>query len=143
MEISAEGPTCPRCAGRNDGGPCEECGRRRRTAFAVLAGAGGAGARDAAPVRLLREYKGPTVRDLLASPAAVLDLLPGRVRSVEEAVRAADLAAADAHMSRALGLLLPGPGHRRRRRALLAEVFTAALWVWFAALLVLLLCLAA
>ncbi len=72
------------------------------------------GALADAGVRLVREYKGPTVGDLTAGGEAV-DLLPGRVRAVFDAIAGDDLALANHRLEIALGALHQGPGFRRRR----------------------------
>ena len=82
-------------------------------------------------VRLVREFKGDTVRGLLHASQDVLDRLPGRLRSMVRSLRAGDLDAADARLEAAVGSLVPGPGHRRRR---LAPSLTLALWLWLASL---------
>lgn len=87
-------------------------------------------------VDLVREYKGPTVAQVLAAPPGVLDLLPGQVRSMEDALRASDLGEADRRLDRALGLLLRGPGHRSGRRTRM--MVPMLLWLWFGVLLSLL-----
>ncbi|MEM7205906.1 MAG: hypothetical protein AAF628_36970 [Planctomycetota bacterium] len=71
--------------------------------------------RPAVDVRLIREFKGPTVGDLLAAEPNALDLLPGVVRTMQDSVEAGDLAEAERRLGTALGLVLPGPGERRRR----------------------------
>jgi hypothetical protein len=138
---SKNNPVCPRCGAPAGAGACRACGHRVGAIELRVVPADGdrPASADLEPpdVDLVREYKGPTVSDLLAAPKAVLDLLPGRVRSMEEAVRASDLAEADRRIDQALGLLLRGPGHRRRRLPELA--LPALLWLWFAVLLALLL----
>ena len=76
------------------------------------------------PVDLVREYKGPTVEQVLAASEAVSDLLPGRVATMERAIETDDLKSADERIDQTLGLLLAGPGNRPVRRA------WGSLWVW-------------
>lgn len=119
---------CPNCGALYRRGECPRCGERTANEPAQLV-ALPPQERSPGPARevqLLREIKGPTVRDLLQASDAVLQQLPGQVRAMEEAVGAGDLAGADQHMDRALGALHAGPGFRRRRsisRSLL-------LWLW-------------
>ena len=68
----------------------------------------------------MREIKGPTVKDLMSAPSAVLEQLPTRIQAMAEAVAEGDLAKADLRMDRALGTLHRGPGYRKRR----------GLWSW-------------
>jgi hypothetical protein len=79
-------------------------------------------------VRLRREYKGLTVRDLLADDG--LDRqLPGRVLTALRHLERGDLAAADDVLPGRFGALLPGPGPwaRRRRRLWVLLITVAAL----------------
>jgi hypothetical protein len=69
---------------------------------------------DAPPVRLVREWKGPTVRDVLAAQDATSERLPGRVHAVAERARAGDYAGAERRLDATLAALLPGPGARVR-----------------------------
>jgi|KBSSwiStaDraftv2_1062776.scaffolds.fasta_scaffold568971_2 hypothetical protein len=79
-------------------------------------------------VRLRREFKGLTVRDLLAD--AGLDAqLPGAVRSALAHVERGDLAAADRALPGHFAPLLPGPGRDR-----LAARRRLARWITLAAL---------
>jgi len=90
----------------------------------------------AAPaVRLLREFKGLTVADLLRDDLA--DRLPGQVRSALSAMQHGDWRAAEQALPGAFAPLLPGPGHAprspRHRMLLLAVVGAlvgTALAVW-------------
>jgi hypothetical protein len=66
-------------------------------------------------VRLRREYKGPTVRDLVAD-RGLDEQLPGRVRSALEHLQRGDLAAAEAALPGHFGAVLEGPARRQRRR---------------------------
>ncbi len=92
-------------------------------------------------VRLVREFKGPTVADLLRDELAAR--LPGQVRSALRHLEHGDFAAAERALPGELAPewapLLPGPGHRRRERRLLfavvglaAIVAAAAFAAWLA-----------
>lgn len=85
---------------------------------------------SAAPpeVRLHREFKGLTVRDLLAD-ARLADQLPGAVRSALAHIESGDLAAAERVLPGHFAPLLAGPFEavaRRRRRL--------AVWITIVAL---------
>ncbi len=140
VEDSPKTPECPRCGAAAEAGACRQCGRRLGAIELKVVSQDGAGPapEEAEPpeVDLIREYKGPTVDELLAAPPGVLDLLPGQVRSMEDALQASDLGEADRRMDRALGLLLRGPGHRTGRRP--GMVVPMLLWLWFGVLLSLL-----
>ena len=89
----------------------------------------------APPVRLLREFKGLTVADLLRDELA--DRLPGQVRSALSAMEQGDWRTAEQAMPGAFAPVLPGPGHATpspRPRVLLLAVVGAlvgtALAVW-------------
>lgn len=78
---------------------------------------GGAGAAEPPPpVRLVREWKGPTVADLLRDEYAAR--LPGEVRSALRHLESGDFAAAEAQLPGEFAPILPGPALRRRRRTL-------------------------
>ncbi len=62
-------------------------------------------------VRLLREFKGLRVEDLLAD-AALAAQLPGRARSALEHIQRGDFAAAEQALPGRFGAVIPGPGHR-------------------------------
>ncbi len=64
--------------------------------------------------------KGPTVKDLMSAPNAVLEQLPARIRAMAEAVDEGDLAEADLRLEQALGTIHQGPGYRPKR----------GLWLW-------------
>ncbi len=64
--------------------------------------------------KLRREFKGLTVADLLVAELA--EQLPGRVRSALHQLERGDLAAAERALPGEFARVLPGPGHRRRRR---------------------------
>lgn len=81
------------------------------------------------PVRLLREYKGPTVSDLERDDVA--DRLPGRVTSALVHLEHGDLAAAEGELPGQFAPILPGP-----RRTL---TWWGRCWRWLALALVLLL----
>jgi hypothetical protein len=65
------------------------------------------------PLRLVREYKGPTVRTLLSAPPAAVARFPGRVCSVLEAIDRGDLADAERRLDTSFNVV-PGPGHAPR-----------------------------
>lgn len=77
------------------------------------------------PVRLLREWKGPTVADLLRDEFAAR--LPGEVRSALLHIESGDLAAADAQLPGGFAPILPGPSARRRPSRRRLVVVAAAL----------------
>lgn len=89
------------------------------------------------PVRLLREYKGPTVADL--SRSAFVERLPGQVQSALEHIERGDFAAAERALPGRIATVLAGPGHRRRPRhrlwiavvVALALAVAARLAAWF------------
>lgn len=70
-----------------------------------------------AQVRLVREYKGPTVEAVLDAADGTVDRLPVRLRQMLDAVQRERLGEADEILDQALGTVHQGPGHRRRRRA--------------------------
>ena len=85
-------------------------------------------------VRLLREFKGLRVEDLLAD-AALAAQLPGRAQSALECIQRGDLAGAEKALPGRFGAVLPGPGHRaslgregRRYRILFVAVVVAAVY---------------
>jgi len=65
-------------------------------------------------VRLVREFKGPTVRGVLDLPDEAVDRMPAQLRRVLDAIQRGRVAEADDAMDGALGALHAGPGHRRR-----------------------------
>ncbi len=69
---------------------------------------------DLPPVRLVREFKGPTVADLLRDEFAAQ--LPGRAWSALRRLEVGDFAAAEAALPGEFAPILPGPGGRSRRR---------------------------
>lgn len=78
-------------------------------------------------VRLRREFKGLTVRDLLAD-AGLDDQLPGAARSALAHIERGDLVAAEAVLPGHFAPVLPGPGRdrvRRRRRRIVWITFVA------------------
>lgn len=93
----------------------------------ALHGGGGVGDLPPTAVRLVREYKGPTVADLMRDDALVA-ALPGRVRSVLQQLERGDFGSADAAMDATGGRILSGPftPRRWRRRWLLAMLGAAA-----------------
>lgn len=92
-------------------------------------------------VRLVREFKGPRVDEMLAAAPEVVDRLPGVVRTMHEAVLEGDLEVAEARLDEAVGSLLTGPGSERRRGlsrrqrralALLVAAVAAGAGLWWA-----------
>lgn len=92
----------------------EETSGRGGAGLRPVRGAPG-GAEPPPPVRLVREWKGPTVADLLRDEFAAR--LPGEVRSALRHLEAGDLAAAEARLPGEFAAILPGPASRRRRRS--------------------------
>lgn len=86
-------------------------------------------------IQLIREFKRPTVDDLIRSEET-LERLPVQLRRVVQAVSMSELRRAEERLDRALGQLHEGPGYRRRRRWRAARL---ALWLLAAALLTLVL----
>lgn len=86
------------------------------------------------PVKLVREFKGPTVADLLRDEYVAR--LPGRVWSALRHIEDGDFAAADAALPGQFAPILAGPGERlrtRRRRlgwllAAVGALAVAAAW---------------
>ena len=112
--------------------PGSDGGTHRLRAVAPVAG-------DEPPpaVRLVREFKGLTVADLLRDELAAR--LPGQVRSALRHIERADFAAAERALPGEFAPVLRGPGHVRRLRRLwfavvgLAAVLTAmAIAAWIA-----------
>ena len=107
---------CPRCGTRRQEGDCPVCGSEAPSPpgpLVALPPGEGSPARPSA-VKLVREIKGPTVKDLMSAPDEVLEQLPGEVRAMADALSQGDLAEADLAMDRALGSLLRGPGYGKR-----------------------------
>jgi hypothetical protein len=65
-------------------------------------------------IRLVREWKGLTVADLLRDE--IVDRLPGQVRSALQNIERGDYAAADRAMPGDAAPILVGPGHRGEAR---------------------------
>jgi hypothetical protein len=76
------------------------------------------------PVRLVREWKGPTVADLLCDDVA--ERLPGRVQSAVAAIERGDLAAAERALPGEFPPVLVGPGHARAARRRIAHAVACA-----------------
>lgn len=116
---------------RQDDGNAPE-GNEDRTAGGSSAPWGGPlrgeGGVAAVEVRLRREFKGLTVRDLLADQG-LDEALPGRVQSALEHIRRGDFASAERELPGAFGVVLEGPGRKLRRRRF-------ALWIVVCALAV-------
>lgn len=82
------------------------------------------------PVRLVREFKGLTVADLLRDE--LVERLPGQVRSALHHAERGDWRAAEQALPGEFAPLLPGPGHERGRLrpyAIALAVLGAALGV--------------
>jgi len=86
-------------------------------------------------VRLCREWKGPTVADLLRDE--IVDRLPGQVRSALRHIERGDFAAASDALPGSFAAVLQGPGHRRRSRRrrivillLVAAIVATAIAPW-------------
>ncbi len=84
-----------------------------------------------AEVKLRREFKGLTVRDLLADQG-LDEMLPGRVLSALENLKRNDLRAAERALPGDFGPVLKGPGSRPRRRRLARWIVLCALAAAFA-----------
>ena len=82
---------------------------------------------EADVARLLREFKGLRVQDLVRD-SELTRQLPGRVQSALREIDAGDYAAADALLPGEHGVVLAGPGHNRiaRRRLRRSVVVVAA-----------------
>lgn len=80
---------------------------------------------DLPPVRLVREFKGPTVADLLRDEFAAR--LPGQAWSALRRIEDGDFAAAEAALPGEFAPILPGPGGRARGRRWRALILVAVL----------------
>jgi hypothetical protein len=94
--------------GRSDAAPSGAVGLR------AVADSGSLRGTAPGQVRLLREFKGLRVEDLLSDEQLVA-ALPGRVLRALEALDQGDLATADREMPGALHPVLPGPRPVRAR----------------------------
>jgi hypothetical protein len=93
---------------------------------------------EAPVVKLIRQLKMPTLDRLeldLDLDSDATDRLPATMRSVEEALDRGDLPSADDGLDEAIGAVIAGPGHERRRRNW--GVFAVVLWAWCGVLLLL------
>ena len=89
--------------------------RRDRDRAAPWGGAlRGDGVATSVEVQLRREFKGLTVRDLVAD-LGLDEQLPGRVQSALDHIRRGDYRAADEALPGSFGQVLEGPGHRTAR----------------------------
>ena len=135
---------CPEC-GATHGGGCDCSASKvpaKEAEFRLLAKAEASPGQEAAPeVRLIREFKGPTVEDLLMDDGETIGRLPGQVCEVVDAIEVADYRRASDRLDASIGALLRGPGFRRRRELRLLTPLAA---LFFLALLIatLILCLA-
>lgn len=85
------------------------------------------------PVRLVREFKGLTVADLLRDE--LVERLPGQVRSALHHAERGDWQAAEAALPGEFAPVLAGPGHHRRSRrawVYVLAVLGACVGVWLA-----------
>lgn len=85
------------------------------------------------PVRLVREFKGLTVADLLRDE--LVERLPGQVRSALRHAERGDWEAAERALPGEFAPVLAGPGHHRRSRrpwVFVLAVLGACLGVWLA-----------
>lgn len=103
-----------------------------RTALRALDGLRATG-EPLPPVRLVREYKGPTLGDLTRQEFVAR--LPGQVRSALAHIDNGDLVAAERALPGRIATVHAGPGHRRRSRRGLWIAAGIALLVAIAALL--------
>jgi hypothetical protein len=92
-------------------------------------------------VRLIREFKGPTVEDLLEEESVNSQKLPAQVRDVLHAIESGDYQTASSRLDESIGGLLRGPGFRRRSSDrvcmrvllllfLLLALLTMVAWIW-------------
>lgn len=86
----------------------------------------GDGAVAEAEVKLRREFKGLTVRDLLADQG-LDEQLPGRVQSALDSIRRGDWKSAERALPGAFGNVLEGPGRKSRRRRVARWIVLCAL----------------
>ena len=135
MDSSDESETgsCGHCGGLFTGAACPSCGQQRTAGLRVLPPLRGRNAvsEHARAVRLVREFKGPTVRDLLAAVEPPNPTLPSGVRSALRAIESGALERADGELSSAIGRLLPGPGARGKTRDWVMPVL---IWCWLSLL---------
>ena len=75
-------------------------------------------------VRLVREWKGLTVADLLRDE--ILQRLPGQARAVQRHIERGDYAAAERELPGDVARLLPWPGRERARGRLLVALVALA-----------------
>ena len=75
-------------------------------------------------VRLVREWKGLTVADLLRDE--ILERLPGQARAVQRHIERGDYAAADRELPGDVARLLPWPRREPARRRLLVALVALA-----------------
>lgn len=120
---------CAECSGSVVVGRCQQCGKGLTPALKVLPPlrAPTALTIQERAVRLVREFKGPTVRDLLAGADPRASTLPSGVRSTLRAIEVGDYARADAELEGTLGKLIAGPGARKHERPWLLP---ALIWCW-------------
>lgn len=106
---------CPGCGATHGARECPRCAALQR-GMRVLAGSVAESSMASAPgrhARLIREFKGPALHDLLDDPVE-LALMPGRVQRALDAIERGDLREADDRLDAAIGAVLEGPGFGRR-----------------------------
>lgn len=125
----SEETRCADCSGSVVGRRCQVCGKGVTQALRALPPlpARATLTIEQRAVRLVREFKGPTVRDLIAGADPQAATLPGGVRSTLRAIEVGDYAKADTELAGTLGKLLHGPGSRREERAWLLPLL---IWCW-------------
>ena len=79
-------------------------------------------------LRLVREYKGPTVSALLHASPTTVSQLPGRVCNVLEAIVRGDLEGAERRLDAALNVLR-GPGSAPRSTLRILGPWLLVMWV--------------
>lgn len=125
-------PNCPQCGHALADRPCPRCGHSG-VVLSALPPLGLKTSEEPPPVRLVREYKGPTVRDLLSANEHQISRLPARMHALERALQQGDYAAADALADEsAAALTRHEPVMTGGRSAMLLIAFA----LWLLALLV-------
>lgn len=123
---------CPRCGEAGKDERCPQCGREPGAAGLRLLPPPASADPDPEPVpgtRLIREFKGPTVEDLIDGSARRSEELPGQVQRVLAALESGDLPGAEAALDESLGSVLHGPGFARRQSDLRALVLLRVLFL--------------
>ena len=132
MDGSEEASACAACGCDLDGASrCEVCGTGTQGVALTVLPREAEAPLEAPVVKLVRQLKMPTLDRLeldLDLDSDATDRLPATMRSVEEALDRGDLPSADDGLDEAIGAVIAGPGHERRRRNW--GVFTVVLWAW-------------